>query len=240
MVALCALQLSYGLYLGRGWVIAALAGVATGAGVNAWAMLSLRRTGGELDLAVTTWLVLSLVSAAIAIRLPFPRGPYDGVQAVFNVVHAALLGYQAVTFAAIVAVPCYFLVRYRGRARSRAVPAGHAPGRAGHAPGRDRLPARLRSPGATATTWRAGQLIAADGTVRWRSRTRDAEFDLTAACQDPAILSAAAQARQPRTTTLTTPSGLVEIDVSPRAVASLARSLHHPSQDETARPLAQD
>jgi hypothetical protein len=242
-VALAGLQLSYGLYLGRGWVIAALAGVATGAGVNAWAMLSLRRTGGELDFAVTTWLVLWLVSASTAIRLPFPRGPYGGVQAVFNVVHAALLGYEAVTFAAIVAVPCYLLVRYRGRARSRAVPAvpaGPVPGRARRTPGRDGLPARLRSPGATAATWRAGRLIAADGTVRWRSRTRDAEFDLTEACQDPAMLSAAVQARQPRTTTLTTPSGLVEVDVSPRALASLARSLHHPSQDETARPLAQD
>jgi len=239
LVALCGLQLSYGLYLGRGWVIAALAGMATAAGVNAWALISVRRTGGELDLAVTTWMVLGLASAS-AIRFPFPQGPYGSVQAVFNVVHAALLGYEAVTCAAIVAVPCYLLVRYRGRARSRAVPAGHAPGRAGHAPGRDRLPARLRSPGATATTWRAGQLIAADGTVRWRSRTRDAEFDLTAACQDPAMLSAADQARQPRTTTLATPSGLVEVDVSPRALASLARSLHHPSQGETARPLAED
>lgn len=240
LVALCGLQLSYGLYLGRGWVIAALAGIATAAGVNTWALISIRRTGGELDLAVTTWMVLGLVSAASAIRFPFPQGPYGSVQAVFNVVHAALLGYEAGTCAAIVVVPCYLLVRFRGRARSRAVPAGPAPGRAGPASGRAGLPARLRFPGATAATWRAGRLIAADGTVRWRSRTRDAEFDLTAACQDPAMLSAADQARQPRTTTLATPSGLVEVDVSPRALASLARSLHHPSQGETARPLAED
>jgi hypothetical protein len=240
LAALCGLQLSYGLSLGRGWVIAALAGVATAVGVNAWALASVRRTGGDLDLAVTTWLVLLFVSGSLAVRLPFPRGPYDSFQAVVNVVHAALLGYEAVTCAAIVVVPCYFLVRSRGRPRSRAIPAGPAPVRAGRAPRRAGLPARLRGPAATATTWRAGRLIAADGTVSWRSRTRDTEFDLTAACQDPAMLSAAAQARQPRTTTLTTPSGLVEIDVSPRALASLARSLHHPSQDETTRPLAQD
>jgi hypothetical protein len=151
MIAICGLQLSYGLYLGRGWVIAALAGMATAAGVNAWALISIRRTGGNLDLAVTTWLVLGLASAS-AIRFPFPRGPYGGVQAFFNVVHAALLGYEAITLTAIVAVPGYLLVRFRDRARSQAVRAGHVPGRAG-------LPARLRFPGATAATWRAGRLI---------------------------------------------------------------------------------
>lgn len=239
VIALCGLQLSYGLYLGRGWVIAALAGMATAAGVSAWALISIRRTGGKLDLAVMTWLLLGLASAS-AIRFPFPRRPYGGVQAFFNAVHAALLGYEAVTFTAIIAVPCYLLVRFRDRTRSQAVRAGAAPGRTGHAPGRAGLPARLRFPGATAATWRAGRLIAADGTVRWRSRTGDAEVDLTAACQAPAMLSAAADARQPRTTTLATPSGLAEVDVSPRALTSLASSLHHPSSDETARPLAQD
>ena len=32
VIAVCGLQLSYGTYLGRGWVIAALAGMATAAG----------------------------------------------------------------------------------------------------------------------------------------------------------------------------------------------------------------
>ena len=147
VIAVCGLQLSYGTYLGRGWVIAALAGMVTAAGVSASALISIRRHGGVLSGAVVTWLVLGLVSAS-AIRFPFPRGPYDGVQAFFNVVHAALLGCEAVICAGIVALLGYLLVRSRDRARSQAVRAGHAPGRAGHAPGRAGLPARLRFPGA--------------------------------------------------------------------------------------------
>jgi hypothetical protein len=235
VIAVCGLQLSYGTYLGRGWVIAALAGMAAAAGVSAAALVSIRRHGGELSGAVMTWLVLGLASAS-AIRFAFPRGPYGSVQAFFNVVHAALLGYEAVTCAAIAAPFGYLLVRYRGRARSQAIRAGRAPGlagRAGRAPGGAGLPARLRFRGATAATWQAGRLIVADGTVRWRSRKGDAEVDLTAACQAPAMLSASALARQPRTTTLTTASGLAEVDVSPRVLAALARSLRHPPSGES-------
>ncbi len=159
VIAVCGIQLSYGTYLGRGWVIAALAGMATAAGVSASALISTRRHGGVPSGAVMTWLVLGLVSAS-AIRFPFPRGPYGSVQAFFNVVHAALLGYEAVACAGIVALLGYLLLRSRDRARSQAVRAGHAPGRAGHAPGRAGLPARLRFPGAAAATWRAGRLMA--------------------------------------------------------------------------------
>ena len=102
------------------------------------------------------------------------------------------------------------------------------------------LPARLRFPGSTAATWRAGQLIAADGRVRWLSRKGDAEVDLTAACQAPVMLSAGAESRQPRTTALASASGLVEVDVSPRALAALARNLDHSPYGETAHPTAQD
>lgn len=239
VIAVCGLQLSYGTYLGRGWLIAALAGMVTAAVVSASAVISIRRHGGVLSGAVVTWLVLGLVSAS-AIRFPFPRGPYDSVQAFFNVVHAALLGCEAVICAGIVAPLGYALVRFGNRARSQAVRAGDAPGRAGHAPGHAGLPARLRFPGSTAATWRAGQLIAADGTVRWLSRKGDAEVDLTAACQAPAMLSAGAQSRQPRTTALASASGLVEVDVSPRALAALARSLDHSPCGETAHPMAQD
>lgn len=132
--AVCGLQLSYGAYLGRDWVIAALAGAATGGGVNAWTLTSIRRHGGNLGPALLAWLVLGLVSAS-AIRFPFPQGPFGGVQAFFNVVHAALLGYEAITCAAIVALLGYALVRFRGRPRIRAVRAWHAPGRAGEVPG---------------------------------------------------------------------------------------------------------
>ena len=239
VIAVCGLQLSYGTYLGRGWVIAALAGMVTAAVVSASAVISIRRHGGVLSGAVVTWLVLGLVSAS-AIRFPFPRGPYDSVQAFFNVVHAALLGCEAVICTGIVAPLGYALVRFGNRARSQAVRAGDTPGRAGHGPSHAGLPARLRFPGSTAATWRAGQLIAADGTVRWLSRKGDAEVDLTAACQAPAMLSAGAQSRQPRTTALASASGLVEVDVSPRALAALARSLDHSPCGETAHPTAQD
>lgn len=195
LTAICGLQLGYGTYLGRGWVIAALAGMATAGGVTASALISLRRHGGEMGLAVLTWLVLVLVSAS-SIRFPFPRGPYGGVQAFFNVVHAALLGYEAVTLAAVVALLGYALISFRDRAGSQAVRALPAPGHAGPAADRAGLPARLRFPGTTPAAWRAGRLVAADGTVRWRSRKGDTEVDLTAACQDPAMLSAGAQARQ--------------------------------------------
>jgi hypothetical protein len=169
---------------------------------------------------------LAVAGAGVGIgqQVPVPRGRYDRVQAAFNVVHAALLGYEAVACTVIVVLLGYLLVRVRG-APGQSVRVGARPsGRAGHTPRRVGLPARLRFP-AAAATWRAGLLIAADGTVRWRSRTGDAEVDLTAACQAPALLPAADQARQPRTTTLATASGLVEVDVSPRALASLARSL---------------
>jgi hypothetical protein len=96
-------------------------------------LISIRRHGGVLSGAVVTWLVLGLVSAS-AIRFPFPQGPYDSVQAFFNVVHAALLGCEAVICAGIVAPLGYLLVRFGDRARSQAVRAGHGPGRAGHAP----------------------------------------------------------------------------------------------------------
>jgi hypothetical protein len=46
VIAVCGLQLSYGTYLGRGWVIAALAGMATAAGVSASALIRIRRHGG--------------------------------------------------------------------------------------------------------------------------------------------------------------------------------------------------
>jgi hypothetical protein len=227
IIAVCGLQLGYGTYLGLGWMIAALGGMATAAGVTAWMLISIRRGRGMLDPAGATWLLLWLVSAS-GIRLPFPRGPYGRVQAVVNVVHAAMLGYEAATFTAIVAVLGYLLVRSRGRPRSQAVRAAHAPGRAGPAPGRPGLPARLRFPEATAAAWRAGRVIVADGTVRWLARNGDAEVDLTAACQDPVMLSAARQPRQPRTTTLATAGGPAEVDVSPRALAALTRGLHHP------------
>jgi hypothetical protein len=136
VTAICGYQLSYGTYLGRGWVIAALAGMATAAGLSAAALISNRRHSPAAGRVVMAWTMLALASAS-AIRFPFPQGPYDSVQAFFNVVHAALLGYEAVTCTALVALFAYLLLHPRARARSQATRAGHA---LGHA----RLPARLR------------------------------------------------------------------------------------------------
>lgn len=225
VTAVCGEQLSYGTYLGRGWVIVALAGMATAAGLSAAALISNRRHSPAAGRAAMAWLVLALASAS-AIKFPFPQGPYDSVQAFFNVVHAALLGYEAVTCTAIVALLTYLLLRPRARARGQAARAG--------------LPARLRFPGAKAATWRAGRLIAANDTVTWLSRNGDAEVDLTPACLALPMLPADAYGRQPRKTMLATANGLVEVNVSPAALAALVRSLRRPPYGDTAHPVAQD
>lgn len=212
VIATCGYQLSYGTYLGRGWVIAAVAGIATAAGLNAAALISHQRHSLAEGRVLVAWLVLTAVSAS-AIKYPFPRGPYGSVQAFFNVVHAALLGYEAVTCTAIVALLAYARLHPRARARSRVARAGYALSHAG-------LPARLRFLGTEAATWRAGRLIAANGTVTWLSRNGDVEVDLTSACQSLPMLPVDAQ-RQPRKTMLATASGFVEVDVSPRALETL-------------------
>jgi hypothetical protein len=142
VAAICGYQLSYGTYLGRDWVIAALAGMVTAAGLSAAALISNRRHSPAAGRIVMAWTMLALASAS-AIKFPFPQGPYDSVQAFFNVVHAALLGYEAVTCTALVALFAYLLLHPRARARSQATRARHALGRAG-------LPARLRFRGAKA------------------------------------------------------------------------------------------
>lgn len=217
VLALYGLQLSYGTYLGRSWVIAAVAGMVTAAGLIAAVLIANRRhspAAGRLGLA---WLVLALLSAS-AIRFPFPQGPYGNVQAFFDVVHAAMLGFEAVSGTAIIALMAYALLRPRARARLRTARTA----RAGQEQGRAGLPARLRFPGAESATWRAGHLIAASGAVRWQSLQGDAEVDLTSACQALSMLPAGSHERQPRTTTLATADGLAEVDVSPKALAALA------------------
>ncbi len=233
VVALCGYQLSHGLYLGRGWVIAGLAGVAAAAGLNAAVVISSRRHSPAEDRFLMAWLVLGLASAS-AIRFPFPLGPYGSVQAFFNVVHAALLGYEAVTVTAILALLVYAVLRSRSAAASREVQAGQAADLT-----RLRLPARLKFAGVAAATWRAGNLIAADGAVTWRSLKGDAEVDLTAACQALPMRPAGTRGRGPRTTALVTASGLVEVDVSPKALTALARTADLPSPlsaDTSTRP----
>jgi hypothetical protein len=222
VIAVCGYQLSYGTYLGRAWVIAASAGLATAAGLAVAVLISGRRHRPVAGGLLIGWLVLALASAS-AVRYPFPQGPYGGVQAFFNGLHAALLGYEAVTCTAIVALFAYPLLHPGARTRNQTERAGYSPGRSG-------LPARLRFPGAKPAVWRAGSLIAANGTVMWLSLNGDAEVDLTSACQALPTLPDAAhrRQRQPRTTALATVNGIVEVDVSPKALTTLASSLHRP------------
>jgi hypothetical protein len=212
-------------------MIVAVAGMVTAAGLSAAALISSRRHSPATGWLMTAWLVLGLMSAS-AIRFPFPLGPYGRVQAFFNVVHAAMLGYEAVTCAAIIALSVYAALHPRVRSRSRAELAGHALARAV-------VPARLRFPGAQAATWRTGRLIAANGTVTWLSLSGDVEVDLTAACQALPVPPVAA-GRQPRETMLATANGLVEVDVPPAALVTLAGSLRRPAYGDIADPAAQD
>lgn len=233
VTAVCGYQLSHGTYLGRGWVIAALAGVATAAGLSAAGLFSTRRHGGAIGRAAIAWLALTLMSAS-AISYPFPVGPYGSVQAFFNVVHAALLGYEAVTCAILICLLAYGLTRLRGlpgRAPLQQAPVRGSMAPSWHAPDHGGLPARLRFPERGPATWRAGRLIAANGTVTWLSRDGDVEVDLTSACRAMLMAPQDGRKRQPRTTTLTTADGLAEVDVSPRALGTLASGLHLPPYD---------
>ena len=149
VVAICAEQLSYGTYLGRGWEIAALSGMVTAAGLGAAVVITNRRHSPAARLVTVPYLVLSLVSVS-AIRYPFPQGPYGGVQAFFNVAKAFLLGYEAVTLAAVVALFTYLLLRPGGLARKHAAPNQATPNQAVHAPGSgpgSGSPERRRRPG---------------------------------------------------------------------------------------------
>jgi hypothetical protein len=159
VIAVDGFQLGHGTYLGWGWGIAALAGMAAAAGFSASAVVSIRRHGSAVSRALMAWLVLGLASTA-AIGFPFPQGPYGGAQAFFNVVHAALLGFEAVTCGALIALFAYALRSPRGRsprgrARRPAAPGGNARRRAGHAPRRAR--SRPRS-GSRQRTRHAGRL----------------------------------------------------------------------------------
>jgi hypothetical protein len=107
-IAICAAEIGHGTYLGRSWLIAAAAGIAAGAALSPAALIASRRNAlGRLQLA---W-VVGTVIAASSIRLPFPVGRYGKPQAVVNAVHAALLGYEAVTTTAIMALMVWVLAR---------------------------------------------------------------------------------------------------------------------------------
>ena len=222
VAAVCGYQFIDNTYLGLGWVIAGVAGMATAAGLSAAVLIRYRRHGAATGRVVMAWQVLAIVST---IGILINQGPHSSGQAFFNVVHAAGLGYDAVTLAVVVALLAYLIPRSRPRTRGQA---GHAPGRAG-------IPARLRFTGVKAPTWRAGHLIAANGMVTWVSWNGDTRLDLTTACHALPILPPDAYGRQAWKTTLVTDYGLAEVDVSPMVLVALVRSLHSPPYDGTAQ-----
>jgi len=105
----CAFQIRHGAYLGRGWVIAAVAGTVTAAALNAAILIRIMRGDPALGRLGIAWVVPGLL-AALSIRLPFPQGRYGSVQAFFNVVKAAALGYEAVTGAALIVLLARVLI----------------------------------------------------------------------------------------------------------------------------------
>jgi hypothetical protein len=217
VLAACGYQLSHGTYLGPSWMISAVAGMVVAAGLGGVVFVGYRRHTPAPRPVLMTWLVLAALSAS-SVRIPFPEGPYGSVQAFFNVVHGALLGYDIVTFSAIFALLVYLIFRPRGGAHDLAAHAGNPPGHAGR-------PARLRLAGAKPASWQAGRLIAANGTVTWQSMDGDAHVDLTSACQALPMVPAGARGRRPRKTMLATASGFAEVDVGPEALAAMANGL---------------
>jgi hypothetical protein len=121
VTAISAYQLGHGAYLGRGWAIAALAGMLTAAVLGAAVLIRQRRHFGTLGRFETGWLVLWPVAVS-GLRFPFPVVPYGNVQAYFNVVHAALLGYEAVTSAWFVALLAVLFFHPRGLAGRSVLP----------------------------------------------------------------------------------------------------------------------
>lgn len=113
VVAICAYQLGHGVYLGRGWVIAALAGMLTAAVLGAVVLIRQRRHVGRMGRFEIGWGVLWPLGVS-GFRFPFPPVHYGSVQAFFNVVHAALLGYEAITSALFVALLAVLLFHPRG------------------------------------------------------------------------------------------------------------------------------
>ncbi len=111
-VTLFGAQLGHGTYLGRGWVVAAVAGMVTAVGLNAAVWISNRRHRPAAFLLNVALVVLGTLSAS-AIRMPFPQGPYGHVMAFLIVIHAAMLGFEAVTGTGILAIMVYAILRPR-------------------------------------------------------------------------------------------------------------------------------
>ena len=80
VIAVCAFQIRHGAYLGRGWAIAASAGMATAAVLGAAALINSKRHSPALGRFRMAWLVLGLLSTS-SIGYPWaagPRGPAGG------------------------------------------------------------------------------------------------------------------------------------------------------------------
>jgi hypothetical protein len=118
LIAICAFQIRHGTYLGAGWLVAAVAGMAAAAALGPAALISNLRHRPTVDGLGIGWTVLT-AGSAWSLTFPFPVGRYGSVQAFFNMVHAILLGYAAVSYAALIALFA-FLIIHTGSLPSRA------------------------------------------------------------------------------------------------------------------------
>ena len=207
MLALVCSQIVHGTYLGASWIVSVAAGLAGALALTAALVVTIRRKvrwPGPARVAAT---VLALGSLG-GFRYPFPVGPYDSVQAFFNVVHAVSLGFSVPVVLGIAVVMLYALIVKR-RAPQQATVTQDAV-----------FPARLRFPEIAGAKWQKGALVVADGQVAWVAMGGHALVDLTAACQTPFAESGG----RSRRTTLPTAEGRAEIDLSPKRLADLTGS----------------
>jgi hypothetical protein len=127
VIAACAFQIRHGTYLGSGWLVAAVAGMAAAASLGPIALISNLRHRPTLDGWALAWLVFVGLSA-LSVTVPFPVGQYGSVQAFFNVVHAIGLGCIVVNCAELIALFAFLMI-HPGAMPSRAELRRQLPGR---------------------------------------------------------------------------------------------------------------
>lgn len=139
-LAACANELSDGTYLGAYWLICAVAGMTAAAGMSVAVLISRRRRNRAAGRLTVAWVVLTVVTMPAITAFPFPHNslfpaPSPNVLAVqrfFNVVHAVMLGYTAMSCTALLVLLVYLIAHGGPRWRSQqAARPGQAPGPAG-------------------------------------------------------------------------------------------------------------
>jgi hypothetical protein len=113
VLANCLTQISDGTYL-RGWLISSVAGMATAVALSATALI--RNVGHEPKLGSFEWALVLLAVPSVMSIIPYP---FLVGSTFVDILHAALLGYAAVTLVALEALLIYVIVTYPSRAAPR-------------------------------------------------------------------------------------------------------------------------